>query len=179
MIESVRLRIRDSTFEDCTHFVRWENQPETVRFLSIGKGRTYEAVLREFFQREVDPSYKQFTLVDKHSQTLIGRVHLSRLDNHYKSVDITRIYIGEPDYLQKGYGRELMQLLMAYCFETLAMERVTLDFYPGNKAEGLYRSLGFVSEGVTRRSAMKDGQYYDLHMMSMLKEEYYTGKQEE
>ena len=54
------------------------------------------------------------------------------------------------------------------------MERVTLDYYTGNKrASTLYESLGFKSEGIARNATRKDGRYYDLHLMSMLRAEFF------
>lgn len=72
----------------------------------------------------------------------------------------------------KGYGRECMELLLDYCFNELKMERVSLDHYTGNAAGELYLKLGFKYEGVMRNSAKKDNEYFDLHLMSMLREEY-------
>jgi ribosomal-protein-alanine N-acetyltransferase len=56
------------------------------------------------------------------------------------------------------------------------MERVTLDHYTGNLAGNLYLKLGFKYEGIMRHAAKKDGKYYDLHLMSMLREEYFDLK---
>ena len=58
------------------------------------------------------------------------------------------------------------------------MERVTLDYYTGNKrAYTLYESLGFREEGVARTATKKDGRYYDLHIMSMLRSEFFGEKE--
>ena len=55
------------------------------------------------------------------------------------------------------------------------MERVSLDYYTGNKgAKALYEKLGFRNEGIARNATKKDGRYYDLHLMSMLRTEFFT-----
>ena len=104
----------------------------------------------------------------------MGRIFISRLDRHSDSLDITKFYIGESELWGRGYGREIMNELLKYCFTFLHMERVTLDYYTGNKrASTLYESLGFKSEGVARNATRKDGRYYDLHLMSMLRAEFF------
>ncbi|NLK65257.1 MAG: GNAT family N-acetyltransferase [Tissierellia bacterium] len=170
-MESENLIIRKSVFDDCEIFTKWEQQDYVKEFLTINKERTYEEVVREFITREQDPSKEQYTIILKNKGP-IGRVYLSNISREFDFIDITRIYIGEKKYLGKGYGRECMEVLLDYCFNELKMERVTLDHYTGNLAGNLYLKLGFKYEGIMRHSAKKDCKYYDLHLMSMLREEY-------
>ena len=163
--------IRKSTFYDCEIFTKWEQQDYIKEFLTINKVRTYEEVIREFILREQDSSNEQYTITLKNKEP-IGRIYLSKISKESDSMDITRIYIGEKDYLGKGYGREAMELLLDYCFNNLKMERVSLDHYIGNTAAKLYLSLGFKYEGIMRKAAKRNNGYFDLHLMSMLREEY-------
>nr|WP_300089941.1 GNAT family protein [Sedimentibacter sp.] len=169
---SKNIELRKSTFDDCKYFSVWEEQDYIKEFLTINKDRSYEDVVREYITRESDLSKEQYTIFHKDTGKKIGRVYLSNISNSSNSIDITRIYIGEKDFLGKGYGREAMEMLLDYCFNSLNMERVTLDHYPGNRASLLYLDLGFKYEGIMRNAAKKDNKYYDLQQMSMLKEEY-------
>ena len=47
-----------------------------------------------------------------------------------------------------------------------------LDHYTGNPAAFLDQSLGFQYEGVLRKNCRKNGILYDVHLMSMLRDEY-------
>ena len=170
-MESENIIIRKSTFDDCEIFTKWEQQDYIKEFLTINEERTYEEVVREFLDREKDPSDEQYTIILK-DKGPIGRVYLSKISRESDSLDLTRIYIGEKQYLGKGYGRESMVLLLDYCFNDLEMERVSLDHYTGNTAASMYLNLGFKYEGIMRNAAKRDNDYYDLHLMSMLKEEY-------
>lgn len=169
-MEFENIIIRKSVFDDCEIFTKWEQQDYIKEFLTINKERTYEEVVREFILREQDSSNEQYTIILKNKP--IGRVYLSKISKEFDSMDITRIYIGEKEYLGKGYGREAMELLLNYCFNDLKMERVSLDHYTGNIAGNLYLKLGFKYEGIMRNAAKRDNEYYDLHLMSMLREEY-------
>lgn len=169
---SKNIELRKSTFDDCINFSRWEEQDYIKEFLTINAERSYEDVVREFILRENDHSKEQYTIFHKETDMAIGRVYLSNISNSSNSIDITRIYIGEKNFLKKGLGREAMVILLDYCFNSLNMERVTLDHYTGNQASLLYLDLGFKYEGIMRNAAKKDNKYYDLHLMSILKEEY-------
>lgn len=169
---SKNIILRKSTFDDCEIFTKWEQQDYIKEFLTINIERTYEEVVREFILREQDLSNEQYTIILKNGMEPIGRVYLSKISKESDSMDITRIYIGENMYLGKGYGREAMVLLLDHCFNNLNMERVTLDHYAGNTAAKLYLNLGFKYEGIMRNAAKRNNEYFDLHLMSILREEY-------
>lgn len=172
-----RVLIRPSNFADCTYFTLWEAKEYVKQFFTMNDGRDYEEIVTEFVERHLDDTKLQFSIVLKDSGLPIGRVYLSRWDRDYDSIDITRIYIGEEEYLSKGYGREALESVLKYCFEDLKLERVTLDFFEANKrAEKLYLNLGFKLEGIMRNAGKKNGEYYNLHLMSMLREEYFVNR---
>ena len=74
-----------------------------------------------------------------------------------------------------GCGEDVMRNLLEYFFTFMHMERVSLDYYTGNKAaQNLYEKLGFVNEGIARNATKKNGRYYDLNLMSMLRTEFFN-----
>ncbi|MGP1569936.1 MAG: GNAT family N-acetyltransferase [Eubacteriales bacterium] len=172
-MESINLVIRPSVFSDCKQFAKWETKFAVTEFFSINCDRDYEEVVLEFVERNADKTKLQFTICDKQGN-LLGRVYISNISQVNDSLDITRIYIGDPQNRGKGYGKEAIKLLLDYCFINLHMERVSLDYFEGNKvASALYESMGFKHEGLARNACKKDGKYYDLHLMSILRSEYY------
>lgn len=173
-METKNFVIRETRFEDYEYFAKWEVDPNVVKYLSFDENRTYEDVVTEALYNKTDDSKLDFTIVERASEKPIGRINISRLERHSDSLDITKLYIGEERLWGKGVGREVMRELLKYCFTFLHMERVTLDYYTGNKrASSLYEGLGFKSEGVARHATKKDGKYYDLHLMSMLRSEFF------
>ncbi len=173
-MQSNHLMIRPSTFEDCKFFAKWEAQPYIIEYFTISQGRDYNEIAQEFAVRTLDSSMLQFTIVMKDENEPIGRIFISRLDEHADSLDITRIYIGEDTCRGKGLGEEALRLLLEHCFIYLHMERITLDHVPENRrAANLYLKLGFQYEGIARNAGKKDGRYVDLHLMSMLRSEYF------
>ena len=174
MMESDRIEIRESRFSDCQLFYEWERQPYIMESFTMSKDRDYEAVVQEFFLRSQERDKRQFTIVLREEERPIGRIFISRIDPVCDSLDITRIYIGDPELLGKGYGKEALLLIMEYCFINLHMERLTLDHLVNNtRAAALYQNIGFQYEGIMRHGGKKDGRYVDLHLMSMLRAEFF------
>jgi len=174
-MESNRLQIRLSTFEDCALFAKWEALPSVRSSFTMNEDWDYNKITQQFVLRGQDKTHLQMTILLKETGAPIGRIQISRIDLNYDSLDITRIYIADDAYRRRGLGEEAMRLILEYCFMQLHMERVTLDFIDGNSpAEALYLKLGFKEEGVARHGGKKDGMYLDFHMMSMLRNEYYS-----
>ena len=187
ILETNDLIIRPSEWNDLEDFCRWEQRPEVTEFFSIRDGQTMEDVVRKYVADEEDPKAQQFTILLKEEGSeaaeagdgilqyagtrKIGRIVLADIEEGWKG-EIWRIYIGYKTLRGKGYGRQAMEAMMGYCFDVLGLERLYLDHYTGNTAAGLYLSLGFKYEGVLRKNCRKNGILYDVHLMSMLREEY-------
>ena len=169
-----RLYLRDTSFDDCELFARWEQDPNVTTFFTISDGRNYEDIVREHFEREVDSTQKEFTICLKDTDEAIGRIYISNINDHYDSLDISRIYIADTTCRGKGYGEEALKLALKWSFEKKGMQRVTLDHFPDNViANSLYRKVGFIPEGTMRNCGKKNGKYVDLCLMSMLRDEYF------
>ena len=164
------LILRPSAAADLPTFCAWERIPAVTEFFSIRDGQTLEEVTEKFRKDNADPGAAQLTICLKDG-TLIGRVVMADIIEGWKA-ELWRIYIADTALRGKGYGKQAMQAVMKWCFEDLKLERLYLDHYIGNPAAGLYLSLGFQYEGVLRRNCRKNGKLYDVHLMSMLKEEY-------
>jgi len=75
-----------------------------------------------------------------------------------------------PDWREQGWGSRLMQLALDAA-DDRGFTRIELTVYATNdRARALYRKLGFVEEGVKRRSVVIDGTAFDEVMMARLKD---------
>lgn len=177
-MESKNLIIRPSNREDLETFYKWEIMPEVTKFFSIRDNQTMEEVVEVFEEAEVNSASKQFTIIAKEENSisngqekLIGRIVLADIIPGWKC-EIFRIYIGELEYRGRGLGEEAMKLIMNYCFNKLDVVRLYLDHYTDNPASHLYLKLGFSYEGILRKNCRKNGILYDVHLMSILRDEY-------
>ncbi len=174
--ETKNLIIKISKFDDCKEFYKWEKQENVSQFFSMNSDRTYEDLIREFIKQDESPSDIQYTIFDI-KENPIGRLHINHLDMEKDTLNINRIYIGDEKNRRKGFGEEVLKTILEYAFKNLHMERVTLSFYEGNKvASNLYAKMGFTIEGLARNATKKDGKYFNLYSLSLLRGEYIAKK---
>ena len=73
-----------------------------------------------------------------------------------------------PGWRDRGGGTKLMRQSLAAA-DAFGFTRVELSVYSGNpRAAVLYRKLGFVEEGIKRRSVIIDGTAFDEILMARL-----------
>jgi len=78
-------------------------------------------------------------------------------------------WIGEP-YWGRGIMTDAVGLLTDYAFSALALERVFAVPFASNVAScRVLEKVGYVCEGLMRRSAIKDGQIQDQYLYAKLR----------
>ena len=82
------------------------------------------------------------------------------------------IYIGDDDYRNGGFGSDALRTLIKYGFEDLNLNRIWCEVYDNNAALEVYKHIGFIYEGKMRENYYHEGQYWDSHILGMLKKEY-------
>jgi diamine N-acetyltransferase len=87
-----------------------------------------------------------------------------------RSVELKRLVIADPG---RGLGRQVLDALLAEVFHRRGAHRFWLDVFEHNRrALHVYRSVGFVQEGVIRECVRFGDRYDSLILMSMLESEY-------
>lgn len=63
--------------------------------------------------------------------------------------------------------------MLRHAFSDLGLNRVELTVLESNsRARSIYEKEGFALEGTLRAAAWKNGRYEDMHVMSILREEW-------
>jgi RimJ/RimL family protein N-acetyltransferase len=174
MIFGKRVRLRHVERQDLPRFVEWLNDPEVRQGLSMylpishaEEEKWFEKVLAT--NRDEQPLAIEVKIVD--GWTLIGNCGMFNLDWRNRNAELG-IFIGDKAYWDKGYGSEVMRLLLRIGFTTLNLHRIYLRVYDNNPREvRLYEKTGFVHEGRQRQAEFRDGRYLDVLMMSVLRPE--------
>ncbi|MFC4455341.1 GNAT family protein [Deinococcus sonorensis] len=100
--------------------------------------------------------------------TYLGEVVLNDLDQHNRSMSF-RIALNHPAMVGQGYGTEATRAVVEYGFDVVGLHRISLGVYAFNpRARRVYEKCGFVHEGVERDALNWEGEWVDLHRMSML-----------
>jgi RimJ/RimL family protein N-acetyltransferase len=83
------------------------------------------------------------------------------------------ILIGAKELWGQGYGTEATEVLLRAGFYELNLHRIALDVIADNaRARRSYEKIGFVLEGTKRQDCFREGRFRDVHLMSMLRDEY-------
>jgi RimJ/RimL family protein N-acetyltransferase len=109
---------------------------------------------------------------DKADGAFVGLVYLNDIDWFVRNAEFG-ILIGERSRQGRGLAKDALALVADYAFRTLNLNRLYLRVVSFNKrALRLYRSFGFVEEGVQRQHAFLRGCYYDVVLMGLLRREF-------
>lgn len=83
------------------------------------------------------------------------------------------IALGEKTYWDRGYGTDATRTMLRFAFEELNLNRVELEVFDENlRARRCYEKVGFRHEGTRRQAVFTEGVYHDVHLMSILREEF-------
>ncbi len=176
-----RVRLRAVEREDVLKFHEWVNDPEVTRGLALYLPMSFsdeENWFNSLAKRDQKEKPLAIDVRKGKNWKLIGNCGVFDLDPVSSSAELG-IMIGEKTEWNKGYGSEVMRMLVRHCFETLNLNRVSLKVYTENiRAVRSYEKAGFVLEGRLREAVYKHGKYDDVLIMSVLRSEWASRNKE-
>ena len=102
------------------------------------------------------------------------RIGYFRSSNY--SSENRNIYIGadlHKDFRGKGVGFQVYKEFLPFLFKKYVLHKVSLEVLITNeRAINLYNKLGFTIEGVKRDEVLKNGEWVDSIIMSILENEF-------
>jgi RimJ/RimL family protein N-acetyltransferase len=102
----------------------------------------------------------------------IGQCVLMHANETAQTVELG-IAIGDKRYWGRGYGREVITMLLEYAFRYRNYRRVWLWVHADNeRAIRSYIACGFVEEGRLREHVYSNGRYVDAVYMGVLRDEW-------
>ncbi len=171
-MQGIRVRLSPLTDEDSPTFLKWINEREQV-LLSTPYLPVSEAEHRLWFE-SVQGRKDTFIFAIRtiEEDRLIGSCQLHSVHWVHRTAEL-QIRIGEADQRGQGYGQEITKLLLDFAFLDLNLNRVSLHVFEGNEAAiHVYKKTGFRREGLLRQGAHINGEYLDILVMGILREEH-------
>ena len=181
IIHGERVRLRAVEREDVSKFHEWVNDPEVTRGLALYLPMSMadeENWFNSLAKRE--PKEKPLAIEVRKGKAwkLIGNCAVFDIESVNSCAELG-IMIGDKSEWNKGYGSEVMSMLVRHCFETLNLNRACLRVYTDNvRAVRSYEKAGFVLEGRLREAVYKFGKYEDVLIMSVLRSEWMSRKKD-
>jgi RimJ/RimL family protein N-acetyltransferase len=121
---------------------------------------------------EFSPASYFFSIRTLTDDRLIGDLALDVIDWSGRDAFVG-LGIGETGYWSKGYGTDVMNILLRFAFMEINLRRVTLTVFEYNpRAIRSYEKAGFQHEGRERQVLNREGRRWDILFMGILREEW-------
>ena len=176
MLIGQKVVLRPVKRSDIPNFLKWFNDMEVTQYLAMYLPMTEMAEEKwlENLSNETTGTGVHFVIeaIESGGNKNIGSMGLHGINpkDHLATFGIA---IGEKDYWSKGYGTEAAQLIIKYGFEQLNLHRISSSAFSFNERSlRLHRKVGFREEGRQREALFKNGQYHDLVIFGLLREEW-------
>lgn len=165
--------LRELKREDLKAINKWRNNKELID--NLGANFRY-------INYDVDDNWYNNYLLNRNTTVrcsiindediILGLVSLTNIDCINRSATF-HIMIGDSLNRGKGCGTIATKQMLKHAFYNLNLNKVELTVLESNKvAQHLYEKVGFKLEGTKRQAIYKNGEYQNIIMMSILKEEF-------
>jgi RimJ/RimL family protein N-acetyltransferase len=157
---TAELALRPTRADDLGYVVAAESDADNAPYLAPSPRAEHEGFLGDPRQRH---------LIAEVEGRPVGFV-LMRLHPEDRAVELRRLAVTEKG---RGYGRATLRAVARAAFEEHGAHRLWLDVKPHNeRARALYRSEGFIEEGVLRDALLTGDRFESLVVMSLLRPEW-------
>jgi RimJ/RimL family protein N-acetyltransferase len=157
------------SIDDADKYTEWLNDNEITQYLSL-----YPVMISLQGEKELLLSIakgQNYAIIDLPTNVLIGNCGFVDIDTINRTAEVG-IFIGNKDYLNKGYGKEALALLVTYGFNALNLRNIMLKVYSFNKrAIRCYENIGFKIIGKRRNAIERNQNIHDILFMDILYED--------
>jgi diamine N-acetyltransferase len=173
MLKSGEVALIALTENHLPDLFEWINEREQVLLNAAYRPVNEEAHRAWFSSLHARKDVVIFGIKIQKTDMLIGTCQLQNINYIHRNAEM-RIRIGKQSEREQGYGTEAIRLILDFAFKDLNLHRVYLYVFKTNViALHVYKKVGFVQEGLLRKGAHINGEYVDVVVMGILREEYY------
>lgn len=164
-------RLREIERDDIIEINRWRNDPEIISYL----GAPFRYINREVDEKWFDGYMTSRNnsvrcVITDETNSCLGLVSLTNINYLNRTAEF-HIQIGDNTHYGKGMGTFAVMEMLNHAFNNLNLHRVELGVLADNyRAIHLYEKCGFMKEGCKHSAIYKNGEYKDLLMYAILRE---------
>ncbi|MHC4379960.1 MAG: GNAT family N-acetyltransferase [Planctomycetota bacterium] len=148
--------------------------PDVMRYWShpawtgLLEAKTYIASIHRHFS---DRTLFQWGISDRSTGRLLGTCTLFQLDAQNRRGELG-IILGKSAW-GRGLGRQALETLVGFAFNSLGLHRLEADVDPKNRRSlALFEGQGFLKEGLLRERWFVHGQIQDTILLGLLAREW-------
>lgn len=165
--------------EDALLIHKWKND-ERINKLTVGLNKkTCYAEDLEWVKSHMfhHPYSAYWAICSKETNKMIGWTSIVNIHYINSSAEAGAIVIGDSDFNDGFAWLETIFYLFEYAFEKLGLNRLYGVSLVGHPTSNRMGKLMFMkTEGILRQAAFKNGRFYDLQYIAILKNEYFAHK---
>lgn len=174
-LETERFTLRKISLDDTDDMFEYSKNPDVTKYLSWSphKEKQYTFEYLTYLQdRYKTGDFYDWAIIRKETGKMIGTCGFTCFDFPNDSAEIG--YVINPEYQGKGIATEVSYRVIRFGFENLALERIECKFMTENQASlRVMEKNGMTFEGVRRRGMLVKGEYRNIGVCSILKEEFF------
>ena len=171
MLEGKNVNLRVMEKEDLPLYADWMNNPEFW-------GEYFGQRSRAEFEKmsENNPSERKVFIIEKKDGAKIGLVfHFNMVAPYVKMLEFG--YALVPSERGKGYCTEAAKIMVDYLFLSKDMDCIQATTDVGNiSSQKVLEKAGFQKEGIMRKRFFGNGEWRDMNLYSILREEWKAPK---
>lgn len=166
LLKNDTIALRPLEPEDLDILYIWENDPDTwqvsntlVPFSRFVLKQYLETAHLDIF--ETKQMRLVIELIDPVAPAAIGLIDLFDFDPYHQRAGVG-LLIAQEEQRFKGYGRQALDLLIAYCFNHLDLHQLFCNITTDNEGSiRMFKKAGFKVAGTKEQWIKKEGQYWD------------------
>ena len=164
------IELRRAHSDDADFLLELITDEDTRPFLGGRVGDTREDVVAEIERSEREPDAFGWFVVEVDGER-VGCVAFHRSNERHRIAEAGRFAI-HPSVRGRGVGIAAARAFQRYLLVDLGFHRVELQIYGFNeRALAHAERCGYVREGVKRRAYLRDGEWQDAVVFSLLQDE--------
>lgn len=175
------LVLRELERKDLGVINKWRNKPELIALLGAPFRYINKMVDEKWFEGYMGNrgNTVRCAIVEDDVDEILGLVSLTDI-NYINQSAVFHIMIGDEEKQGKGIGSFAIKAMLEHAFLNMNLQRIELSVLESNiRAKLFYEKVGFVQEGRKRLAVFKKGEFKDMLMYSILKNEYLFEKKSE
>lgn len=171
-LKTDRLILRKITKKDVYDIFEYASREAVSKYLLWSPHNTIDHT--KAYLANLTLKYKKGKLYDfgiEYNGKIIGTVGFTTLDANNNIGEIG--YVLSDKYWGLGLGFEAADKILSFGFCELRLNRIEVRYMKENiKSENLAKKLGMKSEGMLRQAVFCKGEYKDICVASILRDEY-------
>jgi ribosomal-protein-alanine N-acetyltransferase len=177
VLRGKRVTLRELRASDAPSLFAMLTTEEVARFISPPPSSVegFERFIAWTRRQRLAGTYACFAVTLEGTDTAIGIFQLRELEPGFGTAE-WGFAIGSP-YWGTGTFQEGAELMATFAFDVVGVHRLEARAAVRNgRGNGALRKFGAVQEGVLRKSFLKNGEYIDQILWTILKEEWREAK---